>query len=109
MENLQFETEEDKFECIECGKIMLVSKKTLKQLEESKKQTRLITCVQCSTEYLVGNNRGGGLIVTVRSRSMPELEEKEEEEMEGETDEDEIEDEDFKEEEDLEESEKEEE
>lgn len=65
MDNFQFETDDDEFECIECGRMI--------EVKVVQNRPRPITCEECGTEYSVAKNFGSGLFVTVvQSNLMPE-------------------------------------
>src|SRR3989338_9789019 len=76
MENIQFDVDENSFECVECQGIIRV--------EVAQKKPRPITCVECGTVYNVAKNEKGGLSVTVITRSEPDVISQEEEELEEE-------------------------
>jgi len=57
-----FETDEDKFECVECGRTIRVA--------VTQSEPRPITCEECGTEYSVTKSFGYGLFVTVVQSSL---------------------------------------
>ena len=76
MENIQFDTDENSFECIECQSII--------HAEVAQKKPRPFTCEECGTVYQVAKNEKGGLSVTVITRSEPDVISQGEEELEEE-------------------------
>ncbi len=76
MENIQFDTDENSFECVECQNIIRV--------EVAQQKPRPITCEECGTVYHVTKKEGGGLSVTVITKSEPDIISQEEEELEEE-------------------------
>ena len=58
----QFETDENKFECVECGRLIRVA--------FAQSEPRPITCEECGTEYSVAKNFESGLFVTVVQSSL---------------------------------------
>mgnify|MGYP006289401357 FL=1 len=84
MENMQFETDSNDFECVECGRKLKFEEEETGEPEAGPTEVgRKITCPTCSTEYDVTQKRDGmGLNVTVQSKSMTELEEVTERELE---------------------------
>jgi Zn finger protein HypA/HybF involved in hydrogenase expression len=57
-----FETDENKFECVECGRIIKVG--------FAQETPRPITCEECGTEYSVTKGLGSGLAVSVVEKNM---------------------------------------
>lgn len=74
MENVSFDTDYNRFKCVECGEKITV--------EKASDHVRTMTCEKCGTEYLVARNEEGGLTITVRTASEPELVVEEEKNME---------------------------
>lgn len=76
MENIQFDVDENSFECVECQSIIRV--------EVAQKKPRPMTCIECGTVYSIVKNEKGGLSVTVITKSEPEIATHVEEELEEE-------------------------
>lgn len=74
MENISFDTDYRKFKCVECGEKI--------SIDAVSEQIRTMTCEKCGIEYLVARNKDGGLTVTLRTESEPELVVEEEKNLE---------------------------
>ena len=78
MENSQFKSDSDEFECIQCSnKIKIENTDT--------EIARTVTCSRCATEYdVLARTSGPGLEILVKTRTEPEQSEMEEAELEDE-------------------------
>ncbi len=84
MENLQFDIDEDQFECVQCNEIVHIGKACKKQLDDDSEAFCEIAC-KCGTIFIVGKNpNNSGYIVTEKTGSASEAEEITEKELEDE-------------------------
>ena len=85
MENIQFEIEEDEFECVQCNETVKIPESCKRRLENDPDAGPCIVTCKCGTVFLVGKDpNSSGFVITEKTGSGSELEEIEEEEMEDE-------------------------
>ncbi|MBS3054565.1 MAG: hypothetical protein J4431_03445 [Candidatus Aenigmarchaeota archaeon] len=81
MENIQFKSDSDSFECRECEKKISVAKASISD-------PRPVSCEKCGTEYEVLKRKSGpGLEIMMRTASETDAESAEEAELEEEDEE----------------------
>jgi len=80
MENLQFHVDKNKFNCVECGKLIKIPKKLVESIINDPEERSLpLTCDSCGTEYEVAvDPEEAGLLVTAETASESESLEEEE-------------------------------